>query len=217
MGATLDEKLALTSKRLESTAEEVAGRVQLQMQFAGTVTDAMEAAAAQRDSAQRALEVLAAEQRRASEEMRVTLDTAVSAMEAMQAQWDAAVEANAAELRALREDAARAAEAQNAQGSKLVELKGAFEAKVIAMDTLTKKRRGLAAEEEALRRRYVQLRERRLAKQAGKPPPLPVSLDVDDVAEAVGANVEKAAVAFFRLFGKEKEGNPQLPPGKDDF
>lgn len=217
VGATLDEKLALTSKRLESTAEEVAGRVQLQMQFAGTVTDAMEAAAAQRDSAQRALEVLAAEQRRASEEMRVTLDTAVSAMEAMQAQWDAAVEANAAELRALREDAARAAEAQNAQGSKLVELKGAFEAKVIAMDTLTKKRRGLAAEEEALRRRYVQLRERRLAKQAGKPPPLPVSLDVDDVAEAVGANVEKAAVAFFRLFGKEKEGNPQLPPGKDDF
>jgi NAD(P)-dependent dehydrogenase (short-subunit alcohol dehydrogenase family) len=133
------------------------------------------------------------------------------------AQWDAAVEANAAELRVLREDAARAAEAQNAQGSKLVELKGAFEAKVIAMDTLTKKRRGLAAEEEALRRRYVQLRERRLAKQAGKPPPLPVSLDVDDVAEAVGANVEKAAVAFFRLFGKEKEGNPQLPPGKDDF
>ncbi|KOO22728.1 hypothetical protein Ctob_011625 [Chrysochromulina tobinii] len=217
VGATLDEKLALTSKRLESTAEEVAGRVQLQMQFAGTVTDAMEAAAAQRDSAQRALEVLAAEQRRASEEMRVTLDTAVSAMEAMQAQWDAAVEANAAELRALREDAARAAEAQNAQGSKLVELKGAFEAEVIAMDTLTKKRRGLAAEEEALRRRYVQLRERRLAKQAGKPPPLPVSLDVDDVAEAVGANVEKAAVAFFRLFGKEKEGNPQLPPGKDDF
>ena len=217
VGATLDEKLALTSKRLESTAEEVAGRVQLQLQFAGTVTDAMEAAAAQRDSAQRALEVLAAEQRRASEEMRVTLDTAVSAMEAMQAQWDAAVEANAAELRALREDAARAAEAQNAQGSKLVELKGAFEAKVIAMDTLTKKRRGLAAEEEALRRRYVQLRERRLAKQAGKPPPLPVSLDVDDVAEAVGANVEKAAVAFFRLFGKEKEGNPQLPPGKDDF
>jgi hypothetical protein len=217
VGATLDEKLALTSKRLESTAEEVAGRVQLQMQFAGTVTDAMEAAAAQRDSAQRALEVLAAEQRRASEEMRVTLDTAVSAMEAMQAQWDAAVEANAAELRVLREDAARAAEAQNAQGSKLVELKGAFEAKVIAMDTLTKKRRGLAAEEEALRRRYVQLRERRLAKQAGKPPPLPVPLDVDDVAEAVGANVEKAAVAFFRLFGKEKEGNPQLPPGKDDF
>ena len=111
----------------------------------------------------------------------MTLNTAVSAMEAMQAQWDAAVEANAAELRALREDAARAAEAQNAQGSKLVELKGAFEAKVIAMDTLTKKRRGLAAEEEALRRRYIQLRERRLAKQAGKPPPLPVSLDVDDV------------------------------------
>ena len=85
------------------------------------------------------------------------------------------------------------------------------------MDNLTKKRRGLAAEEEALRRRYVQLRERRLAKQAGKPPPLPVPRDVDDVAEAVGANVEKAAVAFFRLFGKEKEGNPQLPPGKDDF
>ncbi len=72
---------------------------------------------------------------------------------APQSEWDAAVEANAAELRALKDDAAATAAAQRAEGNKLAELRGDLAAKASAMEALAEKRRGLAAEEEALRRR----------------------------------------------------------------
>jgi len=209
-GASLDEQIVATGLQLERATEEVDGRMRALSQFSETVVDAMETASARRDSAQRALELLSAEQRRASEEMKQTMSTALKAMEAMQGQWDAAVSANAAELRELKAGTSAASEKQRANAVVLERRRADLAAQALALRALAQERQTLSEEEETLRDRYDQLRARRLAKLRPAQPAAQTSTTSQiPLAEAAGANAEKAAVALLRFFGNKdgKDGS----------
>uniref|UniRef100_A0A7S2JUC1 Cilia- and flagella-associated protein 157 n=1 Tax=Haptolina brevifila TaxID=156173 RepID=A0A7S2JUC1_9EUKA len=217
-GAALDERILETSKRLELTAQEVDGRLRAFSQFSETVGGVMNTAASRRDTAQRTLELLSIEQRRAGEEMKLTLNAALEAMKEMQSQWDAAVAANAAELKDLKADTSRAAEQRGAKAEAIAGMRDELAARVASLNELSAERRTLAEEEELLRRRYTQLRQRRDAKVTGRT--LFGTTDLEEVAEVAGASAVKAAVkageGLLRLLNKDP-ANPskKLPPADE--
>jgi len=214
-GAALDARVERTSRAFEVTAQEVDGRLKSLSQFSETVTDAMNTAASKRDSAQRSLEQLAMEQRRASEEMKLTLNAALEAMAAMQGQWDEAVDANSAELRDLKRDAKQVADAQEAKIASVQKMRDDLDAEKAALANLVEQRRTLAEEEEKLRRRFEQLSERRQAKLQGKT--TVSSADFEDIVESAGASAEKAVVQLFKLFdgSGKKDDQAALPKGDE--
>ena len=137
----------------------------------------MDAAAGRRAEAQRTLEALADEQKQATAEMAATLNAALSAMEGMQGEWDAAVGANAAELRELKKQANVVRDKQGATVEQLKTSQEQLKEQTKALSTLAEERTNLAEEEEKLRRRFAQLRQRRQAKLQG-----PSSGPIGDIA-----------------------------------
>ena len=183
------------------------------------VRGAMDTASARRDEAQKALEVLAVEQRRASEQLKLTVGQALGAMEQMQSQWDAAVASNAAELRELQSDAADTAKTQADELARLRGARAELDRQTAALEALSDERRSLAASQDKLRKRYALLRQRRQAKLGGKGNrAIDMPLDLEEVAEASGAVAEKAAVALLRFFGNKDDdgddGSKALPAAK---
>merc|ERR1719263_1911168 len=136
-------------------------------------------------------------------------------MEEMQSQWDGAVDSNAVEVRRLKAAASQAAEVRGEATAALDRKRTAIESEAQALSSLSATRRGLAEEEAALRKRYVALRQRRLAKlkQGGAGRPFPAApVDLEEVAEVAGANAEKAAAALLRFFSSDKAGDGKEPP-----
>ena len=207
--AALDARLLQTALHLSGAQEEVDGQLQALSQFTEAVRGATTKATERRDSAQRALELLAAEQRRASAEMKISLDAALQAMEQMQGQWDAAVADNAAELQDLKTSSAAAAERQQSALAGLERMRQDLARETDQLGALTEERRSLVEENGLMRKRYVQLRQRRLRQQnkggfnfAG------VEVDLEGVAGAAGASAEKAASALLSLFAKKTDDEP---------
>ena len=187
--------------------------------FAGSVSEAMGTAASRRQDAQQTLELLAAEQRKASEEMKASINQALTMMERMQGEWDSAVASNAAELRDLKSSARDTSDKQVEAVSALKARQAELASHAAQLNALTDERRSLAEEEQRLRRRYEQLRQRRAGKggKGGLPiamPPWAGATDLEQVAEKAGKSAEEAAIGLMRLFGKEEK--KQLPPGGDD-
>eukprot|EP00322_Chrysochromulina_rotalis_P027840 CAMPEP_0115890786 /NCGR_PEP_ID=MMETSP0287-20121206/33529_1 /TAXON_ID=412157 /ORGANISM="Chrysochromulina rotalis, Strain UIO044" /LENGTH=338 /DNA_ID=CAMNT_0003347565 /DNA_START=3 /DNA_END=1020 /DNA_ORIENTATION=- len=218
---TTVDLIELTSNRFDTTVEEVDARLSSLSQFGDTVREAMATAEQRRVAAQRALETIADEQRRTSDEMKITLNAAMQAMEAMQGQWDEAVAANTVELRELRVDASAADTKQTEQLAGVEQMRADVAARAEALAELREERRSLAAEEAALRRRFAQLSQRRKAKSGGGGNRFP-DIELPDIdleaasasLEAAGATAEKAAGALFQLFGQQKE-KPKLKPADD--
>lgn len=201
----LDARLAQASRRLEAAEEEVDGQLKAMGAFAGTVRGAMVSAAERREKAQRTLEALAMEQRKASEEMRLSLESALGSMAQMQSEWDAAVAANAAELRSLKADA-NSAEGDNEQRlSALRRLRDELRSRSSGLSELNKQRQSLEQAEAKLRQRAQTLRERRDAKLAGGRLPVDLPYDFEDAAEKAAAGAEKAATELLRLFGSSRQ------------
>jgi len=212
-GMMLDDRLVQTGLRLDATVQEADERLMALDEFSETVRGVMDTAAARRDLAQRSLELLSVENRRVSEEMKLTLNMAFEAMQKMQGQWDRAVASNAAELRELKADALRVADTQRSEVASIQLVQADLKAQASALEALASERRTLAEEEKALQRRYVLLREqrrRRLENPTQNPtqrfptklPSMPI--DLEEVAEAAGANAEKATKTLLRFFGQEK-------------
>ena len=192
VGAEIDERIATTSRRLSLTTEEVDSKIKDLAKFTDVVQGAVDTVAGRREEAQRTLEALAADQRQAAEEMKLTISRALLTMESMQGQWDEAVAANAAELRNLRSSTQERAGKQKKELAGLRSLKNELNAKAKSIETMAETRRTLEEAEVNLKQRFGQLRERRLAKQKGTPVPL-------------GEVAEKAAVGLLKLFAKKEE------------
>ena len=129
-------------------------------------------------------------------------------MEQMQSQWEAAVAANAAELRELQADASGSAKTQADGLTRLKDTRAELDRQAAALGALSDERRSLAASQDKLRKRYALLRQRRQAKLGGKGNiPIEMPLDLEEVAEASGAVAEKAAVALLRFFGNKDDDN----------
>ena len=222
VGSSLDARILLSSSKLENAAAEADGRVQALSKFSESVVEAFDTAATQREEAQRSFEQLAAEQRKESEAMKLQLNMALQSMASMQSQWDEAIAANAAELKAIKSDAAGAAEKQSAAMGSLTGMKTEMLARSAAINSLADEKRSLAGAEAALRKRYELLRSQRQSKEEAKGGgAFPTKLEdleemapaIEEMAEAAGANAEKAAAALLRLFAK-KEGEEGKADGK---
>jgi len=225
-GERVDARIAQAGSRLAASAQEVDGRMRSFEQYSSTVRDAMETAAARRAAAQKTLEQLADEQRRASEEMKVTLSAALSAMDVMQKQWDTAVSANAADLRELRSSVVEETSKSGTAVERLKSVQSELESQSRSLEGMASDRRTLAEEEALLRKRYTQLRQRRVAKEQGLKLPanlnelgssleLSSSLALEEVAEKAAAEAEKAAVGLFRLLNNQmNKPDDDKPPGK---
>ena len=177
LGQAVDNRVTRSVKQLEMTSMEVEGRMKVLESFSVSVREAMDAAAGRRAEAQRTLEALADEQKQATAEMAATLNAALSAMEGMQGEWDAAVGANAAELRELKKQATVVRDKQGATVEQLKTSQEQLVEQTKALSTLAEERTNLAEEEEKLRRRFAQLRQRRQAKLQG-----PSSGPIGDIA-----------------------------------
>lgn len=230
-GAAMDGRIALTQRKLDLTQQEAEARLTALDSFSGKISGAMEKAAARRATAQRALETLALEQRMAQEEMRLTLTNALTQMEGMQSEWDAAVDSNAAELKAIKQAASDASVSQADKMSRLAKVRDELAKQSGTIDELADERVLLADEEAKLRARSVQLRQRRLQKLQGRVTPLPLPLpnvdlpiSTDEIEKlgAAGGEVagmaaeasKKAAEGLMKsLFGKQWEKLPDSTSG----
>jgi len=214
-GSLLDERIALTGERLEAAMQEAEGKVRILEQFSSSARDAMETAADKRIAAQGTLEALAAEQRKASEEMRTTLTSAMVAMEAMQVQWDDAVVANAAELRDLKRTSSERNSKQAEAVASLRGVQGELTAQSVKLVGIMDDRSSLAEEEATLQRRFSVLRQKRIARLQGWS--VPTNLEDagalgTEAAEILATGAEKAAVGLLRLFGNAADGKPAGKP-----
>jgi hypothetical protein len=151
--------------------------------------------------------------------MELTMRTAVEALGAMQGEWDAAVQANLAELRQIRADATRVAEKQDDEVKALEKMREDLAAQTRALGALSEEKRSIEAKEAELRRRYAQLGQRRDAELRGDTPlqggGVFPGIGVEDVLERAGEGAEKAAVELIRMFGSKKESKPNPEPPAD--
>jgi len=224
-GTALDERIVSSARRLEIAGQEVDGRLEALSRLSETVAEVVDTAVGRRDKAQAALELLAVEQRRASEEMKLTLSATLTAMERMQGQWDGAVADNAADLRSLRSEASRELSKREDEAEALRQMKGNLTSQATAFGTLVAKRQTITEAESRLKRRYAQLRQRRIAKQqvglSAPFLPIDVPMDLEEAAEVAAKNAEKAAGSLLRFFTenkKESKGvsqDPAAPPGEE--
>jgi len=219
VGGAVDARISLTSRRLEAANVDVSKRLELLDGFNSKVQGVMDSATARRVDAQRTLEELAADQRRASEEIKTTMQASLEAMAAMQAQWDEAVLTNSAELREFKTSATGAVDRQQQVTRAMRASQQELASQNAALAALADERKSLAAEEETLRRRYAQLRQRRLQKQMGAAASQALDLDAaGELAEKAAAEAEKAAAGLFNTFGTMLSGKRsagQLPPSKE--
>ena len=181
-------------------SDEVEGKLDALSAFSSTVKGAMEEATERRADAQRTLEALAIEQRTAAEAMRVSVGDALKRMEKMQREWDAAVDANAVELRSLKSETAEVLGRQDETFDGLNQLKKELGEQTVAMSSAVSRRRALADEEAAMRKRFNDLRRQRLAK-------LGINDDDDDGSGSGGdaaAPIDLGNI-FGGFFGSQKE------------
>jgi len=144
---------------------------------------------------------LAAEQRRASQEMRQTLSEAMKEMDQMQSEWEKVVDTSAAELRELEANKDIAATRTGSELASLERARANLTVQTNELGELSRQRQTLGAAEEKMRKRYAALKQRYLQhRHMGMhheaSPFIPMNLPVDtEVAKAASKSLEAAKVA----------------------